>query len=50
MGLETATLLAIGYGVSAAATVAGATVSYVSSQNAAKQAELNAQAQSDAIG
>ena len=31
-------------------TAAGATMSYVSSQNAAKQAELNAQAQSDAIG
>jgi|GEM_PF-3012782 len=28
----------------------GATMSYVSSQNAAKQSELNAQAQSDAIG
>jgi hypothetical protein len=50
MGLETATIIAIAQGVSAAAAVAGAGVAYSSAQTAAKQSELNAQAQADAIG
>lgn len=47
MGLEAPVILGI---VGLVAGAAGSAVSYVSSQNAAKQAELNAQAQSDALG
>lgn len=50
LGVFETTALAIGFYASLAATVASAAVSYNSAQNAAKQAELNAQAQSDAIG
>ena len=49
MGLETATIIAIAAGASAAASGAGAVMSYQSQRNAARQTELNAEAQAAAI-
>lgn len=47
MGLETA--LVVAAYASVAASIAGGAISYVSSQNAAKQTELNAEAQARAL-
>jgi hypothetical protein len=49
MGLETATILAISAGVSAAAAGTGLVMQYQAGQEQAKQSEMNADAQAKAI-